>query len=107
MVRAPPNASVAGFACSCTLISAHPSHGSLPHRELHRRPQRHCSHAVPPSFRRTPHTVHGPMWESTEGPSGRVRMQFRPNFGAPLTRFVTLQGSSTEGPICGSRSRLS
>eukprot|EP00959_Pyramimonas_sp_CCMP1952_P324045 6781952-Pyramimonas_sp.AAC.1 len=34
---APPNAPLAGFAWRPPAISAHPSRGSWPHRELHRR----------------------------------------------------------------------
>eukprot|EP00959_Pyramimonas_sp_CCMP1952_P109635 2293363-Pyramimonas_sp.AAC.1 len=37
--KSPPRASVAGFACSSTFTSAHPSHGSWPHKELHQRLQ--------------------------------------------------------------------
>eukprot|EP00959_Pyramimonas_sp_CCMP1952_P220623 4612741-Pyramimonas_sp.AAC.1 len=40
-------------------ILAHPSHGSWPHRELRRRPQWQSSHAVPRTFRHTPHTARG------------------------------------------------
>eukprot|EP00959_Pyramimonas_sp_CCMP1952_P209725 4387995-Pyramimonas_sp.AAC.1 len=47
---------------------ANPSHGSWPHRELHRRP------------------------------SGRVRMAPPPHFGTPLTRFVAPIVSPTESP---------
>ena len=34
----PPQAAMAGFTCVPKPISAHPSHGSWPHRELHRGP---------------------------------------------------------------------
>ena len=60
IVAAPPRA-------HRTPISAHPSRGSSPHRELYRRPQRQRSHAVPPPFWHTPHTFRGPIRSSTEG----------------------------------------
>ena len=61
---------------SPTPISAHPSHVSWPHRELHRRPQWQGPHAVPLPFRGTPRTFRGPIRCSTGGPSGRARMHF-------------------------------
>ena len=93
---------MAGSAWRPRPISAHPSHGSWPHRELHRRPQWQGPHAVPPSFRRTPHTVRGPIGSSTEGPSGRVRMQFQPHFCASLTRFVAPLGAPPKAPVAAS-----
>eukprot|EP00959_Pyramimonas_sp_CCMP1952_P275187 5752417-Pyramimonas_sp.AAC.1 len=42
---APPMAPVGKFARNSTPVSGHPSHRQCPHRELHRGPQRHGSHA--------------------------------------------------------------
>ena len=69
-------------------MSAHPSHGSCPHRELHRRPNWRCSHAPPQVMSAHPHTVRSPMRSSTEGPSGGVRMRPRRLFRHALTRIV-------------------
>eukprot|EP00959_Pyramimonas_sp_CCMP1952_P458076 9476027-Pyramimonas_sp.AAC.1 len=38
-------------------MSAHPTHGSWPHTELHWRSQRHSSHAPPPPI--AAHPTHG------------------------------------------------
>eukprot|EP00959_Pyramimonas_sp_CCMP1952_P340076 7122590-Pyramimonas_sp.AAC.1 len=69
-------------------MSAHPSHGSWPPRELHRRPQRERPHGTAAPFWRTPQTARGPRGSSTECPSGGVRMAPLPHFGTPLTRVV-------------------
>ena len=80
---ATPKTPVAARACSS--ISAHSSHVSWPHWELHRRPQWQRPHAVPPSFRHTLHTFRGPIGSSTEGPSGSARVQFHFHFSAPVS----------------------
>eukprot|EP00959_Pyramimonas_sp_CCMP1952_P398212 8343198-Pyramimonas_sp.AAC.1 len=56
--RAPPKAPMATFAC------ASPTQYNVPwpHEELHRRPQRRCSHASPPPNT----TLRGPIESSTE-----------------------------------------
>ena len=61
-------------------LSAHPSRGSWPHRELHRRPQGPRSHAVPPPLSAHPHEDRGLIGSSTEGPRGRGHMGYRPRF---------------------------
>ena len=50
---APPKTPVAAPACGSTLIPAHPSHVSWPHREFHRRPERQRPRAVPLPFQRS------------------------------------------------------
>eukprot|EP00959_Pyramimonas_sp_CCMP1952_P106313 2222967-Pyramimonas_sp.AAC.1 len=40
-------AAMAGFAWRTRAVSAHPSRGSWPHRELHRRPRWQGSHGGP------------------------------------------------------------
>ena len=81
---APPKALAAGVACVTAPILAHPSRGSRPHREFHRRPQWHGLHASPlPST-----ALRGPIGNSTEGPSGSARMAPPRQFGTPVTRFV-------------------
>ena len=53
--------------------TAHPSHGSWPHRELHRRLQWQGSHGGPAPFRRTPREGRGgPMRTSTESGTHNV-----------------------------------
>merc|ERR1712091_825586 len=96
---APPRAPVGAFACGTIPISAHPSHVSSPHRELHRGLQWVRSHAVPSPFRPTPHTFRRPTGSSTEGSSGCVRMRYHPHFGPPLTRFVAPQGAPPRAPV--------
>ena len=79
-------------------LSAHPSRGSWPHRELHRRPQGPRSHAVPPPLSAHPHEDRGLIGSSTEGPKGRGHMRYRPRFRRTPHEDRGLIGSSTEGP---------
>ena len=86
------------FAWRPRAISAHPSRGSWPHRELHRRPQGPRSHAVLPPLSAHPHEDRGLIGSSTEGPRGRGHIE------APASARHTphedrgLIGSSTECP---------
>ena len=73
--RSGPRSGAARFTCVPWQRLTHASHGSRPHRELHRRPQWQGSHASPGPFRHTPHTVRGPIESSTEGLCGRVRLR--------------------------------
>ena len=52
----PPHANSA-HCLRMSTISAHPSHGSWPHRELHRRPKWACSHASAPLISARPSRV--------------------------------------------------
>eukprot|EP00959_Pyramimonas_sp_CCMP1952_P226354 4732671-Pyramimonas_sp.AAC.1 len=62
-------------------MSAHPSHVSWPHRELHRRFPWRSPHASP-----SPSTAfRGPIGSATEGPRGAVRMRL-----PRVQRFVAL-----------------
>eukprot|EP00959_Pyramimonas_sp_CCMP1952_P188785 3948587-Pyramimonas_sp.AAC.1 len=75
-------------------ILAHPSRGSWPHREPHRRPQRQGPHAgTATHFGTTAHEGRGPTGNSTEGHSGRVRMRGPPHILAHLTQVVAPHGA--------------
>ena len=103
-VRAPqsgPRSGAARFTCVPWQRLTHASHGSRPHRELHRRPQWQGSHASPGPFRHTPHTVRGPIESSTEGPCGRVRLRPHADLSTPLTRCVAPCGSPPKAPAVG------
>eukprot|EP00959_Pyramimonas_sp_CCMP1952_P320293 6702891-Pyramimonas_sp.AAC.1 len=69
-------------------MSSHPSHGSWPDRERHRRHQWQVPLGAAAPCRHPPHTVRGLIGGSTEGPSGKASMAPPPNFGTTLTRFV-------------------
>eukprot|EP00959_Pyramimonas_sp_CCMP1952_P226049 4727264-Pyramimonas_sp.AAC.1 len=58
---APHKVLVSQFAWRPRAISAHPSHVSLPHGELHLRSQWRSSHGGLGQFRHTPHTLRGPI----------------------------------------------
>eukprot|EP00959_Pyramimonas_sp_CCMP1952_P389569 8163444-Pyramimonas_sp.AAC.1 len=60
---APPKAPVGMPAWRRRVLLAHPSHGSWPHWELHRRPQWENRHGAVAGFWRNLRTVRGPRRE--------------------------------------------
>eukprot|EP00959_Pyramimonas_sp_CCMP1952_P340497 7131848-Pyramimonas_sp.AAC.1 len=68
-----------------TCVSRTQYSASWSHGELHRRPQWHRPHASPESST----APRGPMGDSTEGPSGTVRMRL-PH---PVQRFLAPWGA--------------
>eukprot|EP00959_Pyramimonas_sp_CCMP1952_P373323 7818143-Pyramimonas_sp.AAC.1 len=67
------------------MARTHPAYASWSHRELHRGPQWHGSHAAPSPRWHTAHTLRGHIGSSIEGLSGIVRMSPPLHFGTLLT----------------------
>ena len=82
--------------------SAHPSHGSWPHMDFHRRPRGQAPYGGRPSSWHTHHTLSGPMGNPAEGPRGRACMAAGPHFRTPLTRLVALYGTPPKFSVAGS-----
>ena len=87
--------------------SAHPSHVSSPHRELHRRPKWLRPHASPTPISAHPHTFRGPIGSSTKPPVAGFTCGSPPTACPCMHAPHTIRGpagSSTEGP--GGRVRM-
>ena len=84
-LRAPPTAPMRVFAWRPPPISAHPSHGPCPHRELHLRPQGRAPACRPPQTSARHHAECAPKGSSIYGTSNGARMPHPAHSGTSFT----------------------